>query len=321
MDIRAKSPDAAAPPPAPAPPAPGKAAKPDVLLSTGSLFHLPLPRIARIARCAGFAGLELVVGSPAIAPGPAVFEAHALCPVRAVHAPFRNWNDWGGHKNAWRAAVCLAAALGPPCRAEENRLPVTLHPPGGSLRDAVQARWFARTVDLPRLLDAPPHISLCLENLPWTPGGYFGRDPFEALLAECRERGLFLTLDACHLGVSGRDILVDLARVPAGLLGHAHCSDADGFAEHLAPGAGALPLGPFLERLGARGDVRTVSLELDPAQLPEDEDRQVAALSRLRADMIEALNGRAPSAWAGRAGMSSGMPHGSWRGARFATLG
>jgi len=328
MDTRANSPAAAAQPPAPA-----ATAKPDVLLSTGSLFHLPLPRIAHTARRAGFAGLELVMGSPAIAPGPAVFEAHALCPVRAVHAPFRNWSGWGGHKNAWRAAVALAAALSPPSRAEVGPLPVTLHPPGGSLRDAVQARWFARTVDLPRLLDAPPHVSLCLENLPWTPGGYFGRDPFAALLDECRERGLLLTLDACHLGVSGRDILADLARVPAGLLGHAHCSDAEGFAEHLAPGAGALPLGPFLERLGARGDVRTVSLELDPAQLPEEEDGQATALSRLREGMIRALDGCAPSAWAGPScmsscmssgmspGSSSGMSSGLWRGAGFTTLG
>jgi len=45
---------------------------PQPVLSTGSLFHLPLPDIARIARSAGFGGLDLVMGSPKIAPGPAV---------------------------------------------------------------------------------------------------------------------------------------------------------------------------------------------------------------------------------------------------------
>ena len=316
-------------------------AAPVVLLSTGSLFHLPLPRIARIALGAGFAGLELVMGSPAIAPGAALSEAHSLCPVRAVHAPFRNWSDWGGHKNAWRAAVELATHLleasgqpntpgapgalgappailtppgetcpegtspdggeGPAEWLAEWPMPVTLHPPGQGLRDAVQARWFSRAVDLPRLLDAPEGVALCLENLPWSPnaGGLFGRDLLAELLAECGHRGLLLTLDACHLGVSGRDVLADLARVPAGLLGHAHVSDAEGFAEHLAPGAGALPLGPYLTRLGARGDVRTVSLELDPAQLPQDEAGQIETLARLREGMERALAGNAPPEWSG----------------------
>lgn len=282
-----------------------------VLLSTGSLFRLPLPRIAAIARAAGFEGLELVMGSPKIAPGPELAAAHALCPVRAVHAPFRNWSAWGGHKGAWRAAVDLAASLlgtGGPA------MPVTLHPPAGTLQDAIQTRWFARAVDLPRLLDAPPGVRLALENLPWAAGGgFFGGDALAGLLAECGEKGLGLTLDVCHLGVSGRDALADLERVPVELIAHVHFSDAGagpgGLAEHLPPGAGVLPLGPFLSRLGARGYAGTVSLELDPAHLPEDaakpEEGQaretVRELERLRLGMARALCGDAPSEWAGSA--------------------
>jgi sugar phosphate isomerase/epimerase len=287
----------------PAPPAPNPAA-PTLLLSTGTLFHLPLAEIARLGREAGFAGLELVMGSPKIAPGPAVSEAHALCPVRAVHAPFRNWSAWGGHKGAWRAAVDLAAGL---LAAEDPAagrppLPVTLHPPAGTLQDAIQTRWFARAVDLPRLLDAPPGIALSLENLPWTPGagGLFGRDPFDALLAECQDKGLGLTFDVCHLGVSGRNVLADLERVPAGLIRHVHFSDAAGFAEHLPPGEGALPLGPFLARLGQLGYAGTLSLELDPAHLPLDAAGQGRELARLRAGMERALAGQAPPEWSGR---------------------
>jgi len=279
---------------------PGSPTGADVLLSTGSLFHLPLPVIARVALAAGFAGLDLVMGSAKIAPGEAVNQAHALCPVRVVHAPFRNWSAWGGHMNAWRAAVALAASLLDEC--SRHGVHITLHPPAGTLQDAIQTRWFARAVDLPRLLHAPPGISLSLENLPWAPGagGLFGRDPLGTLLAECQGKGLGLTLDVCHLGVSGRDVLVDLTRVPARLIRHVHFSDASGFVEHLPPGAGELPLGPFLARLGEGAYAGTVSLELDPARLPEDETGQVRELTRLRLGMERALNGDAPPEWSGR---------------------
>ncbi|MDR3639944.1 MAG: sugar phosphate isomerase/epimerase [Humidesulfovibrio sp.] len=304
----------------PAPPSVSSNA-PVVLLSTGSLFLLPLPSIAGIAQAAGFAGLDLVMGSAKIAPGEAVAQAHAICPVRVVHAPFRNWSAWGGHMNAWRAAVGLAASLLD--ARNGHAVHVTLHPPAGTLQDAIQTRWFARAVDLPRLLDAPAGIGLSLENLPWAAralgaGGFFGQDPLEALLDQCQAKDLGLTLDACHLGVSGRDVLADLARVPADLLRHVHFSDASGFAEHLPPGAGGLPLGPFLERLGADGYAGTVSLELDPAHLSEDESDLVRELARLRASMERALAGNAPPDWSGgRTGGSHAAP-----GAQsFAALG
>lgn len=280
------------------------AASPLALLSTGSLFHLPLPHIARIAQAAGFQGLDLVMGSPKIAPGQAVSEAHARCPIHVIHAPFRNWSAWGGHMDAWRAAVDLAASLR--CEANHNAVHVTLHPPAGTLRDAIQTRWFARAVDLPRLLGAPTGVDLSLENLPWagSAGGFFGRDNLAALLEQCREKDMGLTLDVCHLGVSGRDVLADLGHIPCDadscLIRHVHFSDASGFTEHLPPGAGELPLGPFLARLAQRGYSRTVSLELDPAHLPEEETALVRALTTLRLSMELALSGEPPAAWAGQ---------------------
>jgi sugar phosphate isomerase/epimerase len=282
---------------------------PKVVMSTGCLFHLPLPQIARIARAAGFAGLDLVMGSPKIAPGPEVEAAHALCPVRVVHAPFRNWSAWGGHLNAWRAASDLAGSL--VCQENGQQVHVTLHPPAGTLRDAIQTRWFSRAVDLPRLLDAAPGVGFSLENLPWAAngGGLFSKDNFVELLAECQDKNLGLTLDICHLGVSGRDVLTDLGKVPAGLLRHVHFSDASGYTEHLSPGQGALPMGPFLAQLGQTGFSGTVSLELDPSQLPEvpsgeqagdDETGLVRELSAICQGMQNALAGDPPPAWTGR---------------------
>jgi sugar phosphate isomerase/epimerase len=282
---------------------PEEPSAPLVVLSTGSLFHLPLPSIADVARRAGFGGLDLVMGSPRIAPGEAVERAHGLCPVRVVHAPFRNWSDWGGHMNAWRAAARLAGSLlGRADDGAGGRVHVTLHPPAGTLRDAVQTRWFARAVDLPRLLDAEPGVDFSLENLPWAArGGPFGADALDALVAECRAKELGLTLDVCHLGVSGRDVLADVARLPAGLVRHVHFSDAAGHSEHLPPGRGELPLGPFLAALGASGYAGTVALELDPSRLPESDAELVRELAGLRQGMERALACDPPAGWAGRA--------------------
>jgi len=275
-------------------------------MSTGCLFHLPLPQIAAIARAAGFAGLDLVMGSPKIAPGAEVEAAHAICPVRVVHAPFRNWSAWGGHLNAWRAAVDLAGGL--VCAENGHNVHVTLHPPAGTIRDAIQTRWFSRAVDLPRLLDVAPGVSLSLENLPWSSnlggGGLFAKDNLAELLAECRAKGLGLTLDVCHLGVSDRDVLTDLDKVPPGLFRHVHFSDASGYTEHLPPGQGVLPLGPFLARLGQARYTGTVSLELDPSQLPDiqhdgDNEPLVRALAAQRQGMAAALAGDPPPTWCG----------------------
>ena len=284
---------------------------PTVVMSTGCLFHLPLPQIAAIARAAGFAGLDLVMGSPRIVPGAEVEAAHALCPVRVVHAPFRNWSAWGGHLNAWRAAADLAGSL--PGPENGQGVHVTLHPPAGTLRDAIQTRWFSRAVDLPRLLDARPGVGFSLENLPWAAtlmggGGLFAKDSLAELVAECQGKGLGLTLDVCHLGVSGRDVLADLDTVPAGLLRHVHFSDALGYTEHLPPGQGGLPLGPFLARLGRNGYAGTVSLELDPSQLPDvrsgelsdNDSALVRELAAARLGMQSALAGTPPPAWVGQ---------------------
>lgn len=280
---------------------------PELLLSTGCLFHLPLPVIASVGARAGFSGLDLVMGSPRIAPGPEVDAANEVLPVRVVHAPFRNWSAWGGHLGAWRAASALAAHVG-----AGSPVHVTLHPPGSGLRDAMQMRWFSRAVDLPRLLDAPGNVDFSLENLPWAGGGgLFARDELGALVRECQGKGLGLTLDCCHLGVSGRDIGADLERLPHGLIRHVHFSDADSRTEHLPPGQGLLPVGPFLRQLGRTGYAGTIALELDPSHLPDVDPLDIAdgrdealiqALTAMRHGMREALGGHPPPGWAGSTG-------------------
>lgn len=245
---------------------------PDILLSTGCLFHLPLPTIADLAARAGFDGLEVIVSSPRIEPGEKMDAVDALCPVRSLHAPFRQWSKWGGHLNSWKETVRLANSLD---RCDN----VTLHPPGATVAETIRSRWFAKATDLNELLDAKGRVDLSLENLPWAAGSPFSRDPLGRLVEQCRRKKLGMTFDVCHMGVSGRDVLEALSSVPLEIIRNVHFSDSRGLQEHLPPGKGELPLGAFLGLLANAGYSRYLTLELEPAAFPEDMDGTLEALT------------------------------------------
>lgn len=251
---------------------------PLILLSAGCLFHLPLEHVARIGREAGFAGMELIMNSPKLNPDAGLGAISDILPIRSLHAPFRDWAAWGGHLNSWKATTALANSL-----PEADH--ITMHPPGTRLANMIQNRWFEKAVDLPLLLDAKGRIRFSLENMPWAEGSPFGKDPLDKLMAQCRDKNVGLTFDVCHMGVSGRDVLEAIDKVPHGLLYNVHFSDAVGYTEHLAPGKGALPLDAFLERLGKRRYAGYITLELEPGAFPNDMDGTVEMLTRLRKDM------------------------------------
>ncbi len=254
---------------------------PTILLSAGCLFHLPLKRIAQIGRDAGFCGMELIMNSPKLKPGAGLEAISDMLPIRSLHAPFRDWAAWGGHLGSWKATTALANALP---QADH----ITMHPPGSRLANMIQNRWFEKACDLPELLDAKGRIRFSLENMPWAEGSPFSRDPLDKLLDQCRDKNVGLTFDVCHMGVSGRNVMDAIAKVPMERLYNVHFSDARGHTEHLSPGKGALPLDDFLRHLTARGYTRYVTLELEPAAFPDDLEKTVAIL----ADMREAMEHR-----------------------------
>jgi len=255
---------------------------PLILLSAGCLFHLPLERIAAIGRDSGFAGMELIMNSPKLTPSAGLENIDAVLPIRSIHAPFRNWAAWGGHLNSWRATTALANSL-------PNVDHITLHPPGSRLSNMIQNRWFKRAHDLPLLLDAKGRVRFSLENLPWAEGSPFESDPLLRLMRQCRDKNVGLTFDVCHMGVSRRDILETLDTVPPGLLYNVHYSDAVGYNEHLTPGKGTLPLKQFLQRLGKRRYDGYLTLELEPAAFPDNQEETKAILQGLRFDMEQQL--------------------------------
>jgi len=262
---------------------------PHILLSAGCLFHLPLRRIARIGHDSGFAGMELIMNSPKLTPEAGLEKVNEVLPIRSIHAPFRDWADWGGHLNSWKATTALA-----------NFLPdtdhITMHPPGSRLMNMIQNRWFEKAHDLPLLLDAKGRIRFSLENMPWAEGSPFAKDPLEQLMAQCRDKNVGLTFDVCHMGVSGRDVLHAIDKVPDDLLYNIHYSDAVGYTEHLTPGAGVLPLKDFLRALGKRDYERYITLELEPAAFPGDIAGTVKTLVSIREAMeAQIVQGRRES--------------------------
>jgi len=253
---------------------------PQILLSAGCLFHLPLKLIARIGRDAGFVGMELIMNSPKLTPEAGLEKISDVLPIRSLHAPFRDWAAWGGHLGSWKATTALA-----------NTLPhadhITMHPPGTKLANMISNRWFEKACDLPLLLDAKGRIQFSLENMPWAEASPFSRDPLDKLMEQCRDKNVGLTFDVCHMGVSGRDVLEAFAKVPMDLLYNVHFSDAVGHTEHLTPGAGCLPLDDFLRTLGKRDYQRYITLELEPAAFPDDVEGTVELLAKIRTAMEE----------------------------------
>lgn len=251
---------------------------PILLLSTGSLFHLPLPVIANMGAEAGFSGLELIVNSPKLAPGAELDRVNSVCAVRSLHAPFRQWSRWGGHLNAWKATTEIANSL-------ETCDHITLHPPGSRITTMIQNRWFARAHDLPLLLNAVGRIRYSLENMPWVETSPFGKDELDKLIEQCRVKNVGMTYDVCHMGVSRQDVVTSLDRVPRRMILNVHYSDAKGYREHLAPGLGELPLERFLNSLARRSYAGYVTLELEPTAFPEDTSLIVPMLREMRQQM------------------------------------
>lgn len=251
---------------------------PHILLSAGCLFHLPLKLIARIGRDAGFDGMELIMNSPKLAPDAGLGAISEVLAIRSIHAPFRDWAAWGGHLASWKATTALA-----------NSLPsvdhIVMHPPGSKLANMIQNRWFEKACDLPLLLDAKGRIQFSLENMPWAAGSPFSKDPLEKLMGQCRDKNVGLTFDVCHMGVSDRNVMDAIRKVPLDLLYNIHFSDAVGYTEHLTPGAGALPLDEFLHHLGKVGYARYITLELEPSAFPDDLDKTISLLVSLRESM------------------------------------
>lgn len=261
-----------------------------IAFSTGSLYTYGLDRVFRLAREAGFDGVEIIVDNRLDTQDDAYLrrlqERHDL-PILSLHSPFPliavdGW-AWDEVTRTQRT-VALAQALGVPTVV--SHLPLRLHiavvqatlverrlllpilwPWGRSY-----ARWLK--ADLPAWQQTLP-VTVAVENMPCF---WLGRRRLDVhLMNRVEEWGRFphLTMDTTHLGTWGLDILAVYEQV-ADRVAHVHLSNYRDGQEHLRLDDGDLPLGAFLERLRDRFQ-GTVTVELNPVSLEAEDENQVRA--------------------------------------------
>lgn len=259
---------------------------PTLLFSTAAFFGRPLREAFAAIAEAGYAGVELMVTGDPATQDPAIVRELAAgfgLTVEAIHAPFllvsrRVWTTDPVTKiyRSVQTAEHLGARL------------VVVHPPYRWQRR--YRRWIERSL---AELSAATGVDTAVENM------FPVRLPneravrFHASSVELTDLDRFpaVVLDTSHAAVAGLDLVEAVERL-ADRLVHVHLSDnaGRGWDSHLPIGEGVLPLGPFLERLAARGFRGSVSLELDLRRHLDDR----AALLRVMRDCRAFCEDRLP---------------------------
>ena len=237
-------------------------------LSAGSLYTFPLYKAFEIARDVGFDGVEVIInhdfeynaGKELLA------EAGQILPIASLHAPFFDINGWGNKIQQLEKTVKLALNFDIPL--------VNFHPPVWLTLERKFWRWLNRINDFQKEIGRE-QIQITIENMP--ANGPWGCNPHflnntGAMIDFMQKRNLFLTFDTAHMGTCKTNFLTDFHFFyDSGRIRNIHFSDYANGREHLLPGHGKLPLTRFLNHLHETGYDGTVTLELTPRELPEDE--------------------------------------------------
>jgi sugar phosphate isomerase/epimerase len=249
-------------------------------LSTGSLYHLPLATTFALARDAGLAGVELVIGPELLLRGSgyvrALAEQHGLR-LLTVHPPVLPLPGWRRLSQVAEKLAWWTLALGAP-------LAVLHSPRTASLASAKGCHYVAAVAACHQAL-ARGGALLTIENRarfsPQEPPGALD-DP-QALGDFVAAQQMAVTLDTAHAAGMGLDPRVAFQRLGSAVR-NIHLSDvrarsffsgrlfrgvygASIFQQHQLPGTGTIPLAEFLGSLGRAGYCGVLTLELSPLAL------------------------------------------------------
>lgn len=241
-------------------------------MSTSAVYPLPPEHAFRLARLAGFDGVEVMVTNDEVTQ-----DARALLelseryelPILSIHAPVLLLTHfvWGRDPQVkLERSAELARSVGAKT--------VVVHPP--FRWQAQYARDFLRIV---RETATQYGVEIAVENMfPWKVAGKNlkayspGTDP---TAMDCDS----MTLDFSHASLSGRDSL-ELAMAMGTKLRHVHLCDGSGsldegriFDEHLLPGRGNEPVAEVLEYLVAQGWNGSVVAEVNTRKAKTEQER------------------------------------------------
>lgn len=238
-----------------------------ISFSTATFYGNTLYYSLRLARDAGFDGVELAlgVGYQLYGPRPYLRAIRAIgMPVLSVHPPFFRLRAFG-----WPLAVTRRmTSLTEVAHLVDAPLCVS-HVPDIRRMDSHRARLFAHAIAL-GFEKSPGDVTIALETTQ-----YAGREPHilddvAALVDYAREHDCGVTLDTCHTGANGEDLLA-VYEAARPLLRNLHLSDTLGVGPqartHVMPGEGDLPLRQLLAKMAADGYDGLVTLEMHPREV------------------------------------------------------
>jgi sugar phosphate isomerase/epimerase len=240
-----------------------------ILLSSGSLYTLPLEMAFHIAKGTGYDGMEVIIpktleqdGGPRL-----LRDLQEIAPICVLHAPFHPIPGWGDRITALMKTVELAESLSVPM--------VTFHPPKWLGLEIKFWRWMYTVRDFQRELGRGK-VTIAMENMPYR-GRLVRFAPY--ILRRTREivhfvekRNLYFTFDCAHMGTTNRPFAGNFLRLfKTKRVKNIHFSDYRRRREHLLPGHGALPLEGLLQYLKKSGYDGMITLETIPQELPADE--------------------------------------------------
>ncbi len=244
-------------------------------LSTGSLYLYPLHTIFKMAKEAGFSGVELVAGPEVLLRGGKyvreLSERYAL-PILSLHPPLPPFSELDVKIIApWLVEL-----------AWEVHCPlVILHTPKVIDLNGKLGRSYLETVVKSRWRVEGTATKIAIENRVFSreQDWDYALGDLRELRAFADEHDLALVLDTAHAGTSTYS-LTEAYRFFDGRLANVHLSDIryvpplldiprlhNSLKHHQMPGCGWLPLVGFLRELVVNGYSGPVTLEVSPLAL------------------------------------------------------
>ncbi len=260
-------------------------------MSTTCAYPLPTEQSFRLAKLAGYDGIEIMVTRDEVTQDAAALRALSEkyhLPILSIHAPVLLLTHfvWGRDPRVkLERSAELARAVGAST--------VVVHPPF-----RWQAEYAVDFLAIVREISAQTGIEIAVENMfPWKFGGRSvkayspGWDP---TVMDCDAA----TLDFSHCALSGHDSLA-MATSLGDRLRHVHLCDGSGsldegkvFDEHLLPGRGSEPVAEVLGMLAkARWDGQVVA-EVNTRKCKTEEERLALLVETLAFARLHTLQAR-----------------------------
>ncbi|MCW2847991.1 MAG: sugar phosphate isomerase/epimerase [Marmoricola sp.] len=245
-------------------------------LSSASVYPENTSHAFEYAEKLGYDAVEVMVGidlvSQSVEKVLGLRDYHQV-PVCAVHAPCllitqRVWgtDPWGKLERSAEMATALDADV------------VVVHPPFRWQRD-----YAAGFVEGIAELERRTGIAFAVENMyPWRATSRREMKVYQPGWDPSEESYANTTIDLSHAATAHSDPVAMAERL-GDRLRHVHMTDGSGSAkdEHLVPGHGNQPCGPFLELLASRGFEGHIVAEINTRKSGTREQREAELLESL----------------------------------------